>query len=270
MDQGGLEVAATEQTGPLSDGGPRRLVVYTAIAGDYDSLQSPAVQSHGVEFVCFADAPSRCSPGWTYRPLPRAELAPPSRNRWAKMHPHLLLAEYDASIYIDGNIAVVGDLRPLAAQALSRSSLGLYGHPVRDCLYEEALECARIGFDSSAAIRRQVCRYAAEGFPRRYGLLEANVIIRAHHEKPVIRAMDRWWQEWEHGVKRDQLSLMYALWKEDLVPLHLGAHDGRNENRYFRYLPHRHPLGRPLTRTLRQIANRLDLLLSGDPASGVN
>lgn len=238
-----------------------RLVVYTAIVGDYDALQTPLAHPASVEFVCLADSPDRVRPGWTFRPLPNPELSPASRNRWAKMHPHLLFPDHDASIYLDGNIAVIGDVVPLAETTLGHAPMGLYLHPVRDCLYDEAVECARIGFDRSTVIRHQVRRYALEGFPKHYGLFEANVIVRAHHEKPIIRAMERWWQEWEIAVKRDQLSLMYALWKEGVKPLSLGAHDARFGHRYFRYDPHRRPLGRPLARLFRQIANRFDLLV---------
>lgn len=263
-DGGGA--AAAGAVAPAPAGRSPRLVVYTAIAGDYDALQTPRAQTAHVDFVCLADSPDRARPGWTFRTLPHPELSAASRNRWAKMHPHLLFPDHDASIYLDGNIAVIGEVLPLAQDTLARATMGLYLHPVRNCLYDEAIECARIGFDTSAAIRRQVQRYALEGFPRHAGLFEANVIVRAHHAPPVMRAMERWWQEWECGVKRDQLSLMYALWKEGIEPLSLGAHDARFGQRVFRYDPHRRPLGRPLTRLVRQIANRFDLMLFRGPA----
>ncbi len=244
---------------------PRALtvVIYTAVMGPYDRLLPPPRASSRVSFVCLGDHPSRAVPGWTFREAPRADLTPQSRNRWAKFHPHLLFPEADASIYVDGNIAVLADPTPLAEQALRSSGIGLFEHPVRHCLFDEARECARIGFDWGPVIRRQVRRYALDGFPHGNGLYEANIIVRAHHDPRVIRAMERWWNEWEHGVKRDQLSLMYSLWKEGLLPCSMGKHDARFVNRYFRYGPHRKPIDRPAKLVLRQIFNRIDLLAFG-------
>ncbi len=243
-----------------------QLVVYTAVVGDYDDLLPPP-QSHesdaAISYVCLTDRTDGPVPGWTYRELPRAELSAQSRNRWAKFHPHLLFPDHNASIYIDGNIEVVHDPMPLAIELLPQSSIGLYDHPVRTCPFEEASECARIGFDWSPVIREQMQRYALDGFPRDHGLFEGNIIVRAHHDTPVIRAMERWWDEWDKGVKRDQLSLMYVLWKEGLAPLSLGKHDARFINRYFRHRGHRWIMKRPLSRVTRQLFNRVDLLAFG-------
>jgi hypothetical protein len=270
--QNSVDVAGGEATtGPHGGGASAaartlRLVVYTAIVGDYDNLYPPPASGQpdrNISYVCLTDGSRPEASSWTFKPLPRPDLPAQSRNRWAKFHPHKLFPDHNASIYVDGNIEVVSDPMLLAVEVLQQSSLGLYDHPVRDCLFEEARECARIGFDWSPVIREQVKRYALDGYPRRNGLYEANVIVRAHHDAPLIRAMERWWDEWDRGVKRDQLSLMYVLWKEHLKPYSLGRHDARFVNQYFRYGSHRIPMTRSLGRVLRQVYNRADLLAFG-------
>lgn len=240
-----------------------KLVVYTAIVADYDELRPPRVAPEGVDFVCFTEPGKRVPTGWTQRDLPRSDLPPQSRNRYAKFHPHLLFPEYDTSIYIDGNIEVVADIRPLAQRVIDRASVGLYDHPVRTNAFDEAIECALIGFDQASKIRRQIRRHFADGYAFEGGLFEANVMVRAHHDPAVVQAMARWWNEWQRGVKRDQLSLMYVLWKEKPRVLPLGRHDARFVHEYFVYHPHRRKLGRSPMRTLRQILNRLDLAVFG-------
>lgn len=239
-----------------------KLVVYTAVAADYDHLR-PVRTPGSVDFVCFTEPGKPVPAGWTRRDLPRDDLSPQSVNRWAKFHPHLLFPDHDASVYIDGNIEVIGDMAEFAADALTDATIALYDHPVRTSAFEEAIECALVGFDLTRRIRRQIRRYHAEGFAFEGGLLEGNVIARAHHDPDVIRAMTRWWQEWETGVKRDQLSLMYVLWKERPRLCRLGRHDARFVHRYFVYHPHRRKLARTLPRTWRQIVNRLDLAVFG-------
>jgi hypothetical protein len=240
-----------------------KLVVYTAIAADYDRLRPVRVQSPGVDYVCFTEPGKPAAAGWIARSLPRLDLPPQSENRYAKFHPHLLFPDHDASIYIDGNIEIVGDMARLARIALQRARIALYDHPVRTSTFEEAIECALVGFDLTSAIRRQIRRYFADGFAFEGGLLEGNVIVRAHHDPSVVRAMTRWWSEWQVGVKRDQLSLMYVLWKEQLQAGRLGRHDARFLHDYFVYHAHRRKLGRGPLRSLLQVVNRVDLALFG-------
>lgn len=240
-----------------------KLVVYTAIAADYDLLRPIRSPSPEVDYVCFTEPGKAVPHGWTARALPRTDLPPQSENRYAKFHPHLLFPDHDASIYIDGNIEVVGDVAPLARETLKRARIALYDHPVRSSTFEEAIECALVGFALTRAIREQIRRYYRDGYAFEGGLLEGNVIVRAHHDPGVVRAMNRWWQEWQNGVKRDQLSLMYVLWKERVNVGRLGLHDARFLHQYFVYHPHRRRLGRTVGRTTRQILNRLDLALFG-------
>lgn len=240
-----------------------RLVVYTAIAADYDQLRPPRVTPEGVDFVCFTEPGKRVSTGWVQRDLPRSDLPPESQNRYAKFHPHLLFPKHDASIYIDGNIEVVADVRPLAQRVIEHASIGLYDHPVRTSTFEEAIECALIGFDSVSRIRDQMRRYFAAGYAFQGGLFEASIIVRAHLDPAVARTMDHWWLEWQRGVKRDQLSLMYVLWNGKPRVLALGRHDARFVHEYFIYHQHRRKLARSPLRTLRQILNRLDLAVHG-------
>jgi hypothetical protein len=242
-----------------------KLVVYTAVFGNYDALRSPRTRSAGVTYVCLADTPAQAPAGWDYRDLPRdaQDSSPASRNRWAKMHPHLLFPDYEVSVYVDGNIEVTGDVLELAQSATATGPLSLYDHPFRTCLYDEALACAWVGLDWLGPIRRQVARYAAEGFPAKAGLYEANVIVRRHHDPAVIRAMARWWSEWDAGIKRDQLSFTYAMWREGLKVNSLGRHDPRFVHRYFQYLKHRQPWRGLPQRLTRRYLNRARLSFGG-------
>jgi hypothetical protein len=248
-----------------------KLVVYTAVFGNYDAIRAPRARIGGVDYVSFADDPRLVGEGWNAGPLPAAlqGLSPASRNRWLKMHPHLLFPEHDISLYVDGNIEVIGDVAELARTAVRAGPLSMYDHPFRSCLYDEALACAWVGLDWLDAIARHVERYARDGFPRQAGLFEANVIIRRHHDPVVIRAMERWWREWTDGIKRDQLSLTYALWREGLAAQSLGRHDPRFVHRYFVYQRHRNPWRGLPQRLLRRYLNRARMLMGGGPARAI-
>lgn len=241
-----------------------KLVVYTAVFGGYDAIRPPRLLETGVDYVCFSDSAATVPAGWRPGDLPlrAAALSSASRNRWAKMHPHLLFPDHDASVYVDGNVEVISPLAALARGALEQAPIAMYDHPFRRCLYEEAAACARVGLEWFAPIRRQMERYEADGFPAGFGLFEANVIVRRHGEAAVVQAMHRWWQEWERGIKRDQLSLTYVLWKEGLRPLSLGQHDPRFVQRHFVYRTHRRPWRGLGARLARRYLNRARMLLA--------
>lgn len=53
------------------------------------------------------------------------------------MNPHLVFTDYDYSVYIDGNIQLVGDPSEFVNQ-LSPLGIGLHKHRARNCAYDEA------------------------------------------------------------------------------------------------------------------------------------
>lgn len=79
---------------------------------------------------------------------------------------------------------------------------------------------------------------SAHSFPKEYGLGENNIIIRKHNHKDVIRLMNYWWEYFNQGAKRDQLTLFFLSWKHG-VPIQLMDETSRNKNNYFRYHLHK-------------------------------
>jgi hypothetical protein len=213
-------------------------------------------QTEGVDYICLVDDLALPALGWDVRLMPQPGLPPASRCRWAKFHPHHVFPRHTASIYVDGNIEIIGDLAPLL-RILVCHPIAMYEHPFRRCSYAEAIECELIGFDKPERICQQFERYRVAGFPRDLGLFEANVILRTHRDPALMRAMDRWWAEWQSGVKRDQLSLTYALWREGLAAKSLGPNDARSIHEYFRYHPHLGPAKGSVLRRLRGLTNRI-------------
>ena len=86
-----------------------KIAIYTCIVGGYDELQQPAVVEDGFDFICFVGKgeTARGRVGvWDVRELPVSFGTPTYDARWAKTHPHELLPDYAACVWIDGNIAL--------------------------------------------------------------------------------------------------------------------------------------------------------------------
>jgi hypothetical protein len=201
------------------------IVVYTAVFGGYEGL-IPQPRFDGVDYICFSDAPVR-SRGWEMRVV-EPEQDDPTRNaRKYKLLPHEYLPDYGTSVWIDANYLIVGDIRKLVDSKLAEANMAVFDHAQtlsdpRDCIYQEYQSMLDMGKrtgdykDDPDIMSRQMERYRQEGYPTGNGLIFTAALLRRHNEPDVIRTMERWWREISHGSRRDQLSLNYSVWREDL------------------------------------------------------
>lgn len=213
------------------------LVVYTAIFGGYDQLQEPVSCSNTCDYICFTDDPNLRSDFWTVRLVQDATLSPARLSRRPKILPHLYLQDYEASLYVDGNLLLIGDVHDYI-QAYARTSPMLcVKHGERDCVYQEYQACRESLRDDLTVMQNQIERYQREGMPADLGLIVGSFIYRRHHDPAVIRVMNRWWDEFSTCSQRDQLSFTYSCWKEKF---HYNVYYANNwSNDYFLWLPHR-------------------------------
>lgn len=215
----------------------KRVVIYTAITKDYDELKEPAIISNQCDYICFTDDPTLISPTWQIRPLPPSDLDIVRQCRQVKIMPHFFLPEYEYSIWVDGNVEIIGDIDQLIEQYFINGDKTLYTfkHPVRDCVYEEAKECIKNGKDNEKIIRKQLALLKSEYYPKHNGLIESNVILRKTHSPDVMQLMEQWWKLVKNYSRRDTLSFNYAAW---VTGFFFGCLEGnsRGSNSYFRYL----------------------------------
>ncbi len=194
-----------------------RLAIYTCITNGYDDLKEPRVHSDDCDYICFTDQMG-CdrfrSNIWRFKLLDGEDLSPALQSRLPKILPHRYLPDYDISVWLDGSFMIHGDLAGAARQFLRRADMALFRHAEkRASVRAEAAECRRLGKGDPDAIRRQVAAYLRDGFPDETPLPENGIMFRRHGEKKVTDAMEIWWEQLRRHSHRDQLSLLYAVWK---------------------------------------------------------
>lgn len=197
------------------------LVIYTCIIGGYDPLIEPFEKPEDIDFVCFVGPGEKTCErvgAWQIRELPPLYGDKTLLARYPKMHPHELLQEYECSLWIDGNIAILdGTLYEiLRAKAASGVLYSGVPHPDRDCLYDEARKCVDMGYLSWSELLSLRSTLRRSGFPRHYGLLENNLIFRRHMDPAIVRLDSLWWEKVLGCCRRDQLSLMPLLRSEGI------------------------------------------------------
>lgn len=196
-----------------------RVAVYTAVFDRYDAACFPQYVNREMDYFYVSDTKPDQLPDYfqwldAKNVIPDNIVTPVKRNRYLKMHPHLFLQNYDYSIYVDGNIIIKADISGFVRK--SKSGIAVFAHPQRECVYYEALSIVNFKRVNVDDVCRQMEKYFAEGMPYRYGLTEMPLIVREHGKKECIAIMETWWKEFDTQSQRDQLSFMYALWKNNL------------------------------------------------------
>jgi hypothetical protein len=222
-----------------------KIAIYTSIFGGYDDLIDDQYQMDGVDYICFTDRDLESETWKVIKSTPIYN--DPNRNaKKYKILPHRYLKDYDYSIWIDGNIKVISDIRALC----NGDSYKVYDHmqvfDKRNCIYDEAQAILNFGKinsertpergiknwkDNPKLIVDQMNRYISEGYPKNNGLATNPIIVRNHNDSDVIAVMEDWWSEIKYNSKRDQLSFNYIVWKNQFNFVYLQG-DSRN-NEYF-------------------------------------
>lgn len=205
-------------------------VVYTCMTGNYDNVQLQQYLDPSFDYICFTDNKELIELGnfgaWQIRPLYFSELNNQLNNRWHKTHPHTLFPEYDESIYIDSNICLLNNYVYEQIKA-KNSKLCIPRHYKNDCVYEEAKFAVKHKKLSKADCTKIIEYLQKNNFPKHYGLNENNIIYRQHKDSQIILIMEEWWNFIKDYCKRDQLSLPYVLWKNNIKPLEISIDNVR-------------------------------------------
>ena len=217
-----------------------RKVIYTVLTGGYDRLEQPAVVDPSYDYICFTEKDGKDGV-WQLRKIPFETPDNITRARYSKLQPHVVLPEYEYSVFMDANLCIIGpEFYEKVEAAIARGdSFAVVEHPQRDCVWEELRYCfLKEKLTADQAFRHH--RYLKSiGMPRHAGLYETNILLRAHNQ-PEIQALDNaWWQAYCNCCTRDQLTLTPSLFLAQYRPALLLAPGLCSRNvPYVRYTLH--------------------------------
>lgn len=216
-----------------------RCCVYTALYGDLDQLPEQPVRSKSaLDFIAFVGDPRLTSDTWTVRHLPPRLPGDSVRSaRFAKLHPHLLLKEYDASLYIDCTVLLKRTPEALFDGLLfgQTETMACLRNSYRDNVADEALAIVDLGYGDPEACLRQLIAYAHARYRGDVPLMWTGLLLRFHHDARVVAAMETWWEHVLRYSRRDQLSFSYVA---EMLDFPFLAHALDNEDSTW----HRWPL----------------------------
>lgn len=225
-----------------------RRLVYTCVFGGYDWIFPPCHPEKDINYIVVCDDPTLRIPGWQTRVVDTGRFEGRRiANRYFKMLGHRELGEYDASLYIDGNVRLLGKTSEVFDDFYSLNNcLGLFRHPLRSTVQEEAETCLRSGkIKDSEYLEMELERYRQDGFSDDVGLLEAGIILKNHRHPDLDRTMECWLASFARSRTRDQISLPYVLWKTGAACMYQ-TYSFRDANPYFGLYVHKNDHRAPM------------------------
>ena len=145
-------------------GKSKKVAVYTALYGDCDQIKNINCKSDYCDFYIFTDQEIPANSGWTKKEIQFPEEINNNvlKNRYLKMHPHLLFSDYEYSIYLDAVFIIELDIFRLLAR-MGNKKMGLFKHHAGvSCLYDEAERLKRIGKVDFDETDKMMNRYKKE------------------------------------------------------------------------------------------------------------
>ncbi|MDD6812681.1 MAG: DUF616 domain-containing protein [Lachnospiraceae bacterium] len=197
----------------------KNIAIYTCISGNYDDLKYPEIIEESCEYYVISDKrPDNIGQlKWINIDtiVPNSDMSNKEKNRYCKMTGHKIFNDYEYSIYIDGNVTIKQEISSFVRN-IGSVGLALYRHETRNCIYEEGITVEMMGLTDIDILREQLMNYANDGMPEAYGLFAGGVIVRDNHNVDADRITEAWWNEHHKWNTRDQISLMYVLWKNGI------------------------------------------------------
>lgn len=198
----------------------KKIVVYTCIIGEYDIIREPLYIDEYIDYYIITNLNIDLSNSiWRKREIPsknfqRVNHDPVLTNRYVKMHPKEMFPEYDYSIYIDGCVRIISDIKPFLSQTKKTTGIAMHRHSARNSLFDEASVCIVMQKGNVKYLKNQVEKYKQEEMPKKFGLLEATLIAVDLNNDNCMKILETWWEEFIHSKSmRDQIALPYVLWK---------------------------------------------------------
>lgn len=197
----------------------KQIAVYTCIIGQYDTLSSPVIFNDLVDYICFVKKGEghkyNNNNNWIIKELDIDCDDNILLSRFPKLNPHIVLPEYNYSLWIDGNITIAhSDLYNILTDKINNGVVysGIK-HWGRNCIYDEAKAIAYTGKETVINLIRTLNFLYKHNFPTHFGLAENNIIFRKHNDPNIINVDIEWWNLFCSLCKRDQMTFGYCLFK---------------------------------------------------------
>lgn len=220
-------------------------VIYTCISGLCDFM--PIIQTYYAKdwkYVCFTNNKKllmlKRFGMWEIRKMKFTKLDDTKNARWHKLHPDILFPDCTESLWIDGNLDILTN--QLFETINNRNAdILIPAHNLRNCIFEEIQVVRKMKKENNHVLQKTSDYLIQNNMPLNYGLNETNIVYRKHQVPRIKKMMNQWWYMIENYSKRDQLSLSYILWKNNILVKDISIDNTRTSIANFKIYTHNLP-----------------------------
>jgi hypothetical protein len=191
-------------------------LIYTANIAHRDTIRTQREQSIPVDWLYLTDEPEIAPAPWYTLRVPRSADHPNMAAKWWRTHP---MVGYEHAIWIDANMEITYPHFAREAIMAVRDGIGVWAHPRRDCVYDEA--DASMGAESQGGryanlpIPQQVAAYRSEGYPAHNGLYATGTLVWTPERYALAH---EWYEECRRWGFQDQIAFPVVCWRHGVKP----------------------------------------------------
>ena len=225
-----------------------KTIIYTVITGNYDTIKQPLVLTPGADYFLFTNNLAIKDAGvWRVVHIPSLNIGSRSEkennillSRRVKMLAHEYLPQgYDVSVYVDADMLLKESFSELLDTMADSRLMAACRHSYCASVRQEINDLINKGMVDTHQVEQQWQRYVEWGFKDDLGISENGLLIRRHNEPSVIELMELWWEEYQHGCLRDQVSLMACMHRLGFMPYFQFIEENIRQNAYVDVMRHK-------------------------------
>lgn len=208
------EIGLDQNWALLTQENAHEFIIYTAVFGDFDTLNEVQNPNFNIGYFCFTDNENLSSNTWKIIYCKGLSKDPRLFAKVFKVFPHKIFKNAKLSLWLDGNYSIRSNHTEFFNLYDNLKHIKFYSHTLRDCIFQEAkvIQKEMPEYDPMI-IEQQMQKYKVDGMPSHQGLINGAIILRNHDSELMIKLMDEWWSEIYNFSIRDQLSFNYINWR---------------------------------------------------------
>jgi len=196
-------------------------IIYSSNYGHYDAVNPALNCGPNIRYIMFCDfIPQKNYNGWEIRDFnnfPECVNTPILKSKYIKMFPYIVMPDITwPTIWVDSSYQIISKkFVSTILPYLTNNGIAIYKHQKRNNILDELDRLLTYSKYNNLNIKEQVYSYIDDGFPSNYGLWAGGLISRLKCDNSE-KICQLWWDEIIKWTYRDQLSLPYILWKNNL------------------------------------------------------
>lgn len=194
-----------------------RIAVYSCYFGAHEPFNPDATgtDGQGYDRYVFTDHAELPTTANLVQLADQGE-GPAILSRLPKLCPHLFFQNYTWTVYLDNNARFLLDPARIVKRVLKEhpdrpSGRYLFRHRRRDCAWQEAEECLRLGYMTEDQHAKITGLFAEVGFPRHAGLFVNTCLVQRMGDAATDALNEAWFDSLSTLTRRDQVMLPWLL-----------------------------------------------------------